>query len=169
MGLKAAVRAAATGAAARVPRLRSLPATVPFVEEPGPFVEEPSPKPQAGNRPKLSAGWESLRADTGLRGREWSLAAADLTDDWLRQVFEPALAPPSPGSRAGARRGGPFGARRARRGSSGANASGVALLAVGSLGRRDLAPGSDLDLLLVHDGRPDVSEVADRLWYPIWE
>ena len=132
-------------------------------------MAEPSPGPQAGDRPKLSAGWERLRADTGLRGREWSLAAADLTDDWLRQVFEAALAPPSPGSRAGARWGGPFGARRARRGSSGANASGVALLAVGSLGRRDLAPGSDLDLLLVHDGRPDVSEVADRLWYPIWD
>jgi [protein-PII] uridylyltransferase len=45
----------------------------------------------------------------------------------------------------------------------------VALLAVGSLGRGDLAPGSDLDLLLVHDGRPGVAEVADRLWYPIWD
>ena len=42
-------------------------------------------------------------------------------------------------------------------------------MAVGSLGRGDLAPGSDLDLLLVHNGRPDVVEVADRLWYPIWD
>jgi [protein-PII] uridylyltransferase len=45
----------------------------------------------------------------------------------------------------------------------------VALLAVGSLGRGDLAPGSDLDLLLVHDGRPGITELADRLWYPIWD
>jgi [protein-PII] uridylyltransferase len=40
---------------------------------------------------------------------------------------------------------------------------------VGSLGRGDLAPGSDLDLLLVHDGRPDIGALADRLWYPIWD
>jgi [protein-PII] uridylyltransferase len=46
---------------------------------------------------------------------------------------------------------------------------GVALVAVGALGRRDPAPGSDLDLVLVHDGRPDVAEVADALWYPIWD
>jgi [protein-PII] uridylyltransferase len=45
----------------------------------------------------------------------------------------------------------------------------VVLVAVGSLGRGDLAPGSDLDLLLVHDGRPDVPALADRLWYPIWD
>ena len=35
--------------------------------------------------------------------------------------------------------------------------------------RRDLAPASDLDLVLIHDGRSDVSEVAERLWYPIWD
>jgi [protein-PII] uridylyltransferase len=46
---------------------------------------------------------------------------------------------------------------------------GVALVAVGALGRRDPAPGSDLDLVLVHDGRADVSALADRLWYPIWD
>jgi [protein-PII] uridylyltransferase len=46
---------------------------------------------------------------------------------------------------------------------------GLALVAVGGLGRRDLAPGSDLDLVLVHDGRPDIGAIADRLWYPIWD
>ncbi|GAC1607464.1 MAG: [protein-PII] uridylyltransferase [Mycobacteriales bacterium] len=46
---------------------------------------------------------------------------------------------------------------------------GVALVAVGALGRRDPAPGSDLDLVLVHDGRADIAAVADALWYPIWD
>jgi [protein-PII] uridylyltransferase len=46
---------------------------------------------------------------------------------------------------------------------------GVALVAVGGLGRREVAPGSDLDLLLVHAGRPDVAAVADRVWYPVWD
>jgi [protein-PII] uridylyltransferase len=46
---------------------------------------------------------------------------------------------------------------------------GVALVAVGALGRQEPAPGSDLDLVLVHAGRPDVGELADRLWYPIWD
>ncbi|MFI0450525.1 [protein-PII] uridylyltransferase [Actinomadura sp. 6N118] len=45
----------------------------------------------------------------------------------------------------------------------------VALIAVGSHGRRELTPGGDLDLVLLHRGRPDVAEVADRVWYPIWD
>jgi [protein-PII] uridylyltransferase len=48
---------------------------------------------------------------------------------------------------------------------------GVVLLAVGAYGRRELCPASDLDLVLVHDGRRgrDVGALADRLWYPIWD
>jgi [protein-PII] uridylyltransferase len=46
---------------------------------------------------------------------------------------------------------------------------GIALVVVGALGRRDPAPGSDLDLVLVHEGRPDVGSVADQLWYPVWD
>ncbi|MBX6386294.1 MAG: [protein-PII] uridylyltransferase, partial [Microbispora sp.] len=46
---------------------------------------------------------------------------------------------------------------------------GVALVAVGSLGRGELAPGSDLDLVLLHDGHDDVARIADRVWYPIWD
>ena len=32
-------------------------------------------------------------------------------------------------------------------------------------------PASDLDLVLIHDGRRgrDVGALADRLWYPIWD
>ncbi len=46
---------------------------------------------------------------------------------------------------------------------------GTALVAVGALGRRELVPYSDLDLLLLHDGNRDVRELADSLWYPLWD
>ena len=45
----------------------------------------------------------------------------------------------------------------------------VALVAVGGYGRRELAPGSDLDVILLHAGRPDVGALADRIWYPVWD
>ncbi|MCA1656466.1 MAG: [protein-PII] uridylyltransferase, partial [Actinobacteria bacterium] len=51
----------------------------------------------------------------------------------------------------------------------GDHGQGVALVAVGGLGRRDPAPGSDVDLVLVHDGRADIAALADKLWYPIWD
>jgi len=44
-----------------------------------------------------------------------------------------------------------------------------AVVAVGGYGRRELAPWSDLDVLLVHDRRPDIAGVADGLWYPVWD
>jgi [protein-PII] uridylyltransferase len=47
---------------------------------------------------------------------------------------------------------------------------GVALAAVGGLGRREPAPNSDLDLVLLHDGRvAGLGELADSIWYPIWD
>jgi [protein-PII] uridylyltransferase len=45
----------------------------------------------------------------------------------------------------------------------------AALVAVGALGRRELAPWSDLDLVLLHDGRKDVERLARDLWYPLWD
>ena len=47
--------------------------------------------------------------------------------------------------------------------------SDVALVAVGGYGRAELAPGSDLDVVLLHKGRKDVRELAERIWYPLWD
>ncbi|MEV0360140.1 [protein-PII] uridylyltransferase [Nocardia sp. NPDC050697] len=49
--------------------------------------------------------------------------------------------------------------------------SGLALIAVGGLGRREMLPFSDLDLVLLHDDVDParVAEVADQLWYPLWD
>ncbi|HET6560569.1 MAG TPA: [protein-PII] uridylyltransferase [Marmoricola sp.] len=47
--------------------------------------------------------------------------------------------------------------------------SGVALVAVGGYGRGELAPCSDLDVVLVHDPAVDVGDAASRLWYPLWD
>ncbi|MEV0898981.1 [protein-PII] uridylyltransferase [Actinoplanes sp. NPDC049802] len=46
---------------------------------------------------------------------------------------------------------------------------GVSLLAVGGLGRRDCAPYSDLDLVLLHRGAAGIDRIASALWYPIWD
>ncbi|NLG56406.1 MAG: [protein-PII] uridylyltransferase, partial [Rhodococcus sp.] len=48
---------------------------------------------------------------------------------------------------------------------------GFALIAVGGLARGEMLPYSDLDLILLHDDMDPavVSEVADRLWYPLWD
>ncbi|WP_371676469.1 [protein-PII] uridylyltransferase [Streptomyces sp. NBC_01276] len=49
---------------------------------------------------------------------------------------------------------------------------GAALVAVGGYGRAELSPRSDLDLLLLHDGKAEpraLGVLADRLWYPVWD
>lgn len=49
--------------------------------------------------------------------------------------------------------------------------SGFAIVATGGLGRGELLPYSDLDLTLVHDNMPVdiVTNVAELLWYPLWD
>ncbi|MCR1782504.1 [protein-PII] uridylyltransferase [Nocardioides carbamazepini] len=50
--------------------------------------------------------------------------------------------------------------------------SGVALVAVGGYGRGELAPFSDLDVVLVADEGVDEerwTDLASRIWYPLWD
>ncbi|GAA4802692.1 [protein-PII] uridylyltransferase [Nocardioides caeni] len=50
--------------------------------------------------------------------------------------------------------------------------SGVALVAVGGFGRGDMAPYSDLDVVLVADDEIALSdwvELAGQVWYPLWD
>ena len=94
----------------------------------------------------------------GLGRRE----RVDVLDRWLAGLLTDAVAgSPPPATRRGP---GGRGAGRHRSGTEG-----LALVAVGSLGRREPAPHGDLDLVLVHEGRPEVSAVADALWYPVWD
>ena len=53
----------------------------------------------------------------------------------------------------------------------GGPASGAALAAVGSLARRELGPRSDIDLVLLHDGKSssEIDTLAADLWYPLWD
>lgn len=92
----------------------------------------------------LASDRERLLADRTLIGTAFSDAWRATVDPWLAARFEDAVArSASPGR--------------------------VALVAVGGFGRGDLAPGSDLDLLLLHAAKAAPSDVAEALWYPIWD
>ncbi len=91
----------------------------------------------------LATDRDDLRARTDLRGMAFSDAWRAKVDPWLVERFTDAT--------------------------KASGADGLALVAVGGYGRGDLAPGSDLDLLLLYRGKAAPAEVAELLWYPIWD
>ncbi|HEU5426939.1 MAG TPA: [protein-PII] uridylyltransferase [Actinocrinis sp.] len=93
---------------------------------------------------------------SGRRGPKLRGALAEAADTWLAQLLANAL------DAAGL---------PAAQGEPG-HARGVALVAVGGYGRAELSPGSDLDVLLLHDGshKSDrIAKLADAIWYPVWD
>ena len=83
-----------------------------------------------------------LLADDALTGAPWCRAHSDLVDAWLAGLLQKA---------------------------ENGGGDGVALVAVGGYGRRELCPESDIDVMLVHRRRPDVARLADHIWYPMWD
>ena len=85
---------------------------------------------------------DRLLADTTLLGRAWCEAWTDAIDSWLAGLYN-----------------GVFG-----------DQTGVCLLVVGGTGRREMAPRSDIDVMVIHrkSAKQIEAGLAD-LWYPIWD
>ncbi len=91
--------------------------------------------------PDLAAVRAGVLRQPGLVGEQLRSALADAYDRWLRDL---ACGVPLE--------------------------DGMALVAVGGLGRREPAPYGDLDLVLLYTGKAaDLKELADAIWYPIWD
>ncbi|MCL2393686.1 MAG: [protein-PII] uridylyltransferase [Acidimicrobiaceae bacterium] len=106
-----------------------------------PLTSRPAP---AGSLPltDFKGRRQALLDDRGLTGEPWCRAYAEVVDQWINALFEQA---------------------------TGGDQHSLALLAVGGHGFGEMAPGSDLDLLLVTGRRKPIGKVAEALWYPIWD
>lgn len=91
----------------------------------------------------LAEDLDRFRSDTALRGMAFADAWRGAVEPWLAEKFEVATAE--------------------------VGAEGLSLVAIGGFGRGDLAPASDLDLLLLHRSKMPPAQVAEKLWYPIWD
>jgi [protein-PII] uridylyltransferase len=90
----------------------------------------------------LRARRQELIERTDLKGDAFCTAYSAAADEWLTGLFDTACE---------------------------GDARGMALVAVGGYGRGELCPFSDLDVVIIHKGRKDISAVAERIWYPVWD
>ncbi len=86
---------------------------------------------------------QALVDDSSIAGSQFCDHFTDAADEWLSALFE-----------------------RVTEGDT----RGLALMAIGGYGRREMCPASDLDLFLVHSSRRKrVDQIAQEIWYPIWD
>ena len=90
----------------------------------------------------IAAERQRLLADTTLHGPAWCAAWTAAVTQWLAGLYDDVLG----------------------------DQTGVCLLAVGATGRGEMAPGSDIDIVVVHRGSAKKLEPKlAELWYPIWD
>ena len=82
----------------------------------------------------------ALLERTDLHGSAFTQAYTELLDQWIIEIAGRAEFPP-----------------------------GVALAAVGGYGRGEMSPESDIDIILIHPDGIDPGDLAEHLWYPIWD
>ncbi len=99
--------------------------------------------PNLKTGPTLRQLRQELVDNSRLCGSNFCLAYSNSADSWLSSLFLDVV---------------------------GDQADKLALVAVGGFGRRELCPGSDLDVLLLHHPKlKNVKKIADSIWYPVWD
>ncbi|MEM7341364.1 MAG: [protein-PII] uridylyltransferase [Actinomycetota bacterium] len=89
----------------------------------------------------MARSGEPLLVAPELSGRAYAEAHSDATDLWLRTVFDRSVG----------------------------GTPGLTLAAVGGYGRRELCPYSDIDVILIHDDLDNIGDLAEAIWYPVWD
>ena len=100
-----------------------------------------SPSEFTAKRTELISSWGKTEPASGV---QFCAALSETTDELLRSLFNDAV------QKIGITKD-------------------IALIAVGGYGRGEMAPYSDLDLLLLHKNVKKVDDFASALWYPLWD
>jgi [protein-PII] uridylyltransferase len=100
-----------------------------------------TPSEFTAKRTELISSWGKTEPASGV---QFCAALSETTDELLRALFNDAV------QKIGITKD-------------------IALIAVGGYGRGEMAPYSDLDLLLLHKNVKKVEDFASALWYPLWD